>query len=206
MTKVLYIEASPRKKRSSSIAVANTFLDSYKAVHPQDEIITVDLWKKELPPFDGDAIDAKYAVMHKQPHTAEQAKAWKAVVDIIEEFKDADKYIISLPMWNFGIPYKLKHYIDLVVQPGLTFSFSPETGYKGLVTGKKIQLIYARGGAYGSGTGAEFLDLQTQYMKTILGFIGFENIDAILVEPTLSGGPEVLKAAKEEAERAAKKF
>ena len=55
---------------------------------------------------------------------------------IAEHFKSADKYVFSLPMWNFGIPYKLKHFIDVLVQPGLTFSFSPETGYKGLVTGK----------------------------------------------------------------------
>lgn len=210
MAKVLYIEASPRKKRSSSIAVANTFLESYKAHNPRDEIHTVDLWKKELPAFDEDAIDAKFAIMHKQPHTAAEAAAWKAVVDVIEEFKSADKYVISLPMWNFGIPYKLKHYIDVLVQPGLTFSFSPAEGYKGLVTGKKIQLIYARGGAYGSGTGAEFLDLQTSYMKTILGFIGFDAIGSILVEPTLAGTPDekekMLKAAKVEAERAAKEF
>ena len=52
-------------------------------------------------------------------------------------------------MWNFGIPYILKHYIDLIVQPGLTFSFSPSEGYKGLVTGKPVTVVYARGGAYG---------------------------------------------------------
>jgi FMN-dependent NADH-azoreductase len=210
MTKILYIEASPRKKRSSSIAVATTFLNSYKALHPQDQIITVDLWKKKLPPFDGDVIDAKYAIMHGKTHTEEQAIAWKAVVDVIDEFKSADKYVISLPMWNFGIPYILKHYIDVLVQPGYTFSFSPKEGYKGLVTGKKIQLIYARGGAYGAETGAQNLDLQTSYMKTILGFIGFDNFGQILVEPTLAGSPEekekILKEANEKAMQAAQAF
>jgi len=28
-------------------------------------------------------------------------------------------------MWNFGIPYKLKQWFDLIVQPGLTFGFDP---------------------------------------------------------------------------------
>lgn len=48
----------------------------------------------------------------------------KNVEDVIEQFTAADKYLFSLPMWNFGIPYKLKHYIDVIVQPGYTFSFT----------------------------------------------------------------------------------
>src|SRR5262245_62039207 len=155
MTRLLYIEASPRKQRSSSIAVSKVFLDEYKSRNPQDEIVTIDLWKKELPVFDGDVIDAKYAILHGKPHTEAQKNAWTAVEELIAEFKSADKYVLSLPMWNFGIPYKLKHYIDLLVQPGYTFSFSPQEGYKGMVIGKKILMIYARGGAYGVETGTQ---------------------------------------------------
>jgi FMN-dependent NADH-azoreductase len=84
----------------------------------------------------------------------------------------------------------LKKYIDILVQPGLTFTYSPAEGYKGLVTGKPALLVLARGGAYGPGTGAESLDLQKPYLETILRFIGFTEIDTILVEPTLMGGRE----------------
>jgi FMN-dependent NADH-azoreductase len=89
-------------------------------------------------------------------------------------------------MWNFGIPYKLKHYIDIIVQPGYTFSFSPEEGYKGLVTGKPIAAIYARGGAYGPDTGMASYDLQKTYLELVLGFIGFSDFQAIAVEETLA--------------------
>ena len=146
MAKLLYIESSPRKKCSSSIAVASTFLDTYRKTHPQDQIEVIDLWHKELPPFDGDVIDAKYAIMHQQPHTPEQINAWKKVEELIAEFKSADKYLFSLPMWNFGIPYKLKHYLDLLVQPGYAFTITPQGEYQGLVTGKKVALVYSRGG------------------------------------------------------------
>ena len=54
----------------------------------------------------------------------------------IEQFVNADKFLLAIPMWNFGIPYRLKQYLDVILQPGYTFSFSPETGYSGLVTGK----------------------------------------------------------------------
>lgn len=205
MAKVLYIEASPRKKRSASIAVANTFLDEYRRSHPQDEIITIDLWKKELPRFAEDTIDAKYAIMHNQKHTPEQAKAWKNVENVIAEFVNADKYIISTPMWNFSIPYKLKHYIDVLVQPTYTFEITKSGGYNGLVVGKKMLIIYASGGAYSAGSGAEQLDFQRKYMNTIMGFIGFKDIGSIIVEPTL-GSQEQKTAALTAAHAAAKQI
>lgn len=209
MAKLLHIEASPRGKRSASVTVAQHFIDSYLAAHPGDTAETLDLWHAGLPEFDGATIDAKYAVLHGQKHTPEQLQAWQAVVKIADHFKSADKYLFSLPMWNFGIPYKLKHFIDVLLQPGLTFSFSPETGYKGLVTGKPVIAVYARGGAYGAGTGMEAYDAQSTYLKQALGFIGFTGIKEIFVEPTLASPTskdEVVAAAKLKATELASAF
>ena len=210
MARLLYIESSPRKERSTSIEVAKAFLKDYQASHPKDEIKTIDLWKKELPPFDGDVIDSKYAILNGQSHTDAQKKAWKAVEDIITDFKSADKYLISIPMWNFGIPYKLKHFFDVIVQPGYTFSYIPQEGYKGLVTGKNLAIVYARGGSYPAGSEAQNLDLQTSYMNTILGFIGFKDIKEIIVEPTLGANPEqrneLINKAKQQAKKEAEAF
>jgi FMN-dependent NADH-azoreductase len=93
-------------------------------------------------------------------------------------------------MWNFGIPYRLKQYIDIITQPGLTFSYDPEKGYTGLVTGKPVLFVLARGGEYPEGTPAVAFDHQTSYLKTIFAFMGFTDMSAILVEPTLMAGPE----------------
>src|SRR6476661_3812512 len=186
MSKLLYIEASPRKSRSKSIEVANLFLSTLQKANSAVEVDKLDLWSTELPSFDGATVEAKYAVLQGQPHTPEQAKAWKRVTEVIERFKSADSYLFSLPMWNFGVPYVLKHYIDVIVQPGLTFSFSPSEGYKGLVTGKKAVAVYARGGDYGPGTGAEGYDLQSKALGGILGFIGLTDVTSIFVEPTLA--------------------
>lgn len=201
MAKLLYIESSPRKNRSKSIAVANAFLDSYRAAHPDDEVVTLDLWSKSLPEFDGFTIDAKYQVLHGQGFSPEQEQAWQKVVELCDEFKSADKFVISLPMWNFGIPYKLKHYIDLIAQPGQTFSFDPQTGYTGLVTGKPAVVIYARGGAYGS-EAAKGMDLQKGYMDLLLGFLGITDVRSILIEPTLAAPEEVAKTEATAADTA----
>ena len=191
MSKLLYIKASPRGERSHSIAVADAFIEAYRQENPDDEIMTIDLFKKELPAFDGARVNAKYAVLHGNEPTPEDKKAWAEVESIIEEFKGADKYVFAIPMWNFGIPYRLKQYIDLIVQPGYTFSFSPEKGYGGLMKGKPALVVYARGGDYAPGTPAEGMDMQKSYMDGILGFIGFEDIRSVIVEPMLAGGPDM---------------
>lgn len=200
MAKLLYIESSPRKARSKSINVAKAFLDAYQAANPGDEIVVIDLWKKQLPDVDGPTLDAKYQVLHGQDFDADQAKAWQRVVEVCDEFKSGDKYLISLPMWNFGIPYKLKHYIDVIAQPGQTFAFDPATGYSGLVTGKPVAVIYARGGAYGGE--ASSMDHQKPYVEQILGFFGFTDIHSIIIEPTLAA-PDDVAATEEAATRSA---
>jgi len=202
MAKLLYIEASPRKDRSRSIRVARAFLAAHQKSHPNDSVETLDLWATTLPPFHGPTIEAKYAILQGESHTPEQAQAWESVVDVIEHFKSADKYLFSSPMWNFGVPYVLKHYIDVLIQPGLTFSFDPATGYKGLVTGRKAVAIYARGGAYSPGTGMEDYDLQSKTIAGIFGFIGITDLVNIFVEPTL-GPAEVTEAGLAKAEELA---
>jgi FMN-dependent NADH-azoreductase len=139
--------------------------------------------------------------MQGKSHTEAQKQAWKQVEGIIQEFKSADKYVFSLPMWNYGIPYKLKHYIDIIAQPSYTFSFSPETGYKGLVTNKNALLIYARGGTFG--VEREAFDFQKPYMETFLKFIGFDNLNSIVIEPTLGNSA---KKAEEQAKQLALTF
>ena len=196
MSKLLHVEASPRKGRSSSIAVAQAFLKAYETANPGDEVETLDLWSADLPEFEGDTLNAKYRLLTGQEHTAEEAAAWAAVVKTFGHFNSADKYLLSLPMWNFGLPYKLKHYLDVIIQPGLSFSFSPETGYTGLITGKPAAVVYSRGGAYGADSGGAQMDFQKPYLELALGFMGFTDIRPIVVEPTLARGPEGAAKAK----------
>lgn len=209
MAKLLYIQASPRGGRSKSIQVADAFRDAYRQANPGDAVVTIDLFRKDLPVFDGPALDAKYAIMHGLAPTTEQTEAWKAVEAVIAEFVSADKYLLAVPMWNFGIPYRLKQYIDILVQPGYTFSFSPEAGYEGLVKGKPCMIAFARGGDY-SQADPNAVDFQKRYLEQVLGFIGITDVCSVIAQPTLEGGPDAAKAATEaaiaEAEEMGKTF
>jgi len=205
MSTLLYIQSSPRGQRSKSITVADAFVKTYKQKHPDDKIVTLNIFKEKLPAFDGLTVQAKYTILHGQKHSKEELQVWKKVEKVIEQFKSADKYVLAVPMWNFGIPYRLKQYIDILVQPGYTFSYSPETGYKGLLTGKPLLAVYARGGEYPPGSPGEALDMQTKYLQLILGFIGFTNICSVIVEPTLQGSAEAIEVKVQQAVDAARK-
>ena len=189
MSKLLYIQASPRGARSKSTQVADAFVEARKACHADEQVRTVNLFEADLPTFDGLAVQAKYTILHGQQPSAEELEAWRAVERVIDEFKSADRYLLAVPMWNFGIPYRLKQYLDILIQPTYTFNFSPEAGYAGLVTGRPIVVVYARGGEYSSPEAAG-LDYQQPYLEMVLKFIGFTDIHSIIVEPTLMQGPD----------------
>ncbi len=203
MTRLLYIQASPRGPRSKAIQVADAFVDTYKTKHHADTVEVFNVFTADLPAFDGDTVQGKYNIMHGKPHSAQEKHAWDAVLKVIDHFKSADKYIFAVPMWNFNIPYRLKQYIDVIVQPGQTFT-TTDKGYEGLVKGKPAMVVYARGGAY---TGpAESYDQQKRYVEQILGFIGFTAIQSLVVEPTLHGTPEAIEAMIEERRLEARKL
>lgn len=206
MSKLLYIQASPRAQRSHSIAVADAFIETYKRKHSEDKIVTLNVFDTSIPNFDGLAVQAKYTILHGRSHSKEELEVWKNVEKVIEQFTSADKYVLAVPMWNFSIPYRLKQYIDLLVQPGYTFTYSEDKGYEGLIVGKPLLAVYARGGEYPAGSEAEAFDLQTKYVELIFRFMGFENMRSVVVEPTLQAGPDVAKSRQQEAIDKARKI
>jgi FMN-dependent NADH-azoreductase len=189
MAKVLHIKVSPRGERSMSSKAAAVLLEAYKQANPVDEVEELDLWEIDLPAVNGATLSAKYRILHGEKHTPEEADAWADVTACADHFKSADKYVISLPMWNFGIPYRLKHYLDVIVQPTLTFSFSPESGYQGLVGDKPAVVISSRGSAYEGDLAA--MDHQRPYVTQILGFMGITNVREIVIQPTLASPDQV---------------
>ncbi len=210
MANLLYIKASPRTGRSHSIAVADAFVESYLQTNQNDNIMTIDIFKKPLPAFNSQAASAKYKIMHGEEHSPQDQQIWGEIVSVIDEFKSADKYIMAVPMWNFSIPYRLKQYIDVIVQPGYTFSVDQDGNYEGLVQDKPVFITYARGGEYTHDTNKEAFDLQKKYLELILAFIGFSDIRSVVVEPTLAGGVDITKQrlaeAIEKARKMAKEF
>jgi FMN-dependent NADH-azoreductase len=195
---VLYIEASPLDQRSHTSAVARGFIEAYRSARPDDAIETIRLWDQDLPPFDGATIEAKFAVLRKQEFTPLQQQKWRAVQAVSRRFNSADKYVFSVPMWNFGVPYKLKHYIDVVTLAGENWTWSRENGYRALLSGKRALLIYSSANPYELTQPPHGADFQKPYLRHWLSFIGVHDIEEINVAPTLAD-PTLVAQVKHEA-------
>jgi len=55
--------------------------------------------------------------------------------------------------------------------------------------------VYARGGEYTADAKAKALDYQKSYFETWLSFIGFQDIQSVVIEPTL-GAPDAVERVK----------
>lgn len=186
MTRLLYIKASPRGEASRSIAVADAYLEAFSARTPGLQVDVIDLWDVGLPEFDGDRAKAKLTVFGGGVNEGAQASLWDEISTIAHRFASADRYLFAIPMWNGGIPYKLKQYIDVIHQPGLTFGFDPDKGYSGLLGNKKATLVYTSG-AYSQAfpSPAFGVDHQSTYMRAWLNQAGVTDIQEIRYQPTI---------------------
>ena len=186
MTTLLHISASPRGTASESRAIAATFLEAYRHTHADDEILEWDLWDGTLPGFGPAAAAAKMAVFAGADPQGDEARAWRAATDTFRRFAAADRYLFSVPMWNAGVPYILKQFIDVVSQPGLVFGFDPEHGYTGLLRDKKAAVIYTSA-VYGPGRGPAFgADFQRPFFDDWLRWAGVADVTGIEFRPDLA--------------------
>lgn len=204
MTTLLHLSASPRGERSESLAIARTFLDSFRAAFPHVDVETFDLWDGSLPSFGPAAAAAKMAVFAGAELDSDEAAAWRAARDTFQRYDAADLYLFSVPMWNHSVPYVLKQFIDVVSQPGMVFGFDPAEGYAGLLTGKKAAVIYS-GAVYGPGRGAAFgQDFLTPYFDGWLRWTGIDDVTSIHFQPNLAtDDPEPGRRAAHAAARRA---
>lgn len=206
MDKLLYIQASPLKEESFSIRAADSFLEKYQQVHPGDTVHRLNLFDADLPPFDGVRAKAKVAIMQGEKLAENERKAWDDVENLINQFKQADKYVFAVPMWNFSIPYALKLYIDHIVQPGYTFDPMGEKGNTGLVKNKSAFVAYARGGEYRLGSEGDPFDHQKSYLEAVFNFIGLKDVSSVVVQPTLSKGIQIAEETLQKAQQTAREL
>lgn len=119
---------------------------------------------------------------------------------LIAEVQAADIVIIASAMINFSIPSTLKTWLDYIVRAGKTFSYATGSPV-GLVTGKRVVLVEAKGGVYSEGPMKAF-DYQQPYLRFMLGFMGMTDVEVIHVEGVNSGADAAKKAIEAAGVRA----
>ncbi len=101
----------------------------------------------------------------------------KLADELIEEVKAADIIVLGVPMYNFGVPSELKSWFDHIARAKVTFEYTAH-GPVGLLKNKKVYVVTTRGGIHkGQST-----DTETPFLKTILGFVGLDDVEFIYAE------------------------
>jgi FMN-dependent NADH-azoreductase len=209
MPTLLHISASPLSDRSFSGRIGDAFVASWKATNPEGVVDTLNLWTEALPAFDAQAATWKLNTLAGAAATPETDAAYTRIRGVADRFLAADAYLISCPMWNFGVPYPLKHYIDVLVQPGLTYGFDPARGFFGLVPNRPVQLVLTRGGSFAPGAPFNHLEFQRPYLEGVLGFIGLTDVRTVVMDCTAYGpavSDPLLEQAIQEAASSAQAF
>jgi FMN-dependent NADH-azoreductase len=178
MPALLHIDSSPRRG-SISRQVSAEFANAWRTAEPDGAYVYRDLAAAPVPHID----DAQIEIMHRLERegireldlardaaasSAEQA-SWAVTWPLVEELLVADTIVLGVPMYNFSVPSTFKAWFDrMLIAPLIA---DPATG-RGPLSGKKVVVASARGGAYGPGTPRHASDFQEPYLKAALGMIG----------------------------------
>jgi FMN-dependent NADH-azoreductase len=177
--KLLHVIASPRLDGSTTLQISEALLTGLAERFPGAEVETLDLFQADLPAIAGTNIEAKYTLLSGQPINSDHADSWAQIEREIERFRSADAYVISAPMWNFGVPYALKYYIDCIVQPGYLFRFNAQGYPEGMLADKRMVVVSASGSDYSAESPMHALNFHEPYLRAIFGFVGVTDVSFI---------------------------
>lgn len=194
MTKLLIVTSSALGDASVSNRLVRELVDRIRERDPGLETVVRDLGSAPVPHLTPDTVSA----IRGTP-ASEAGRETLALSDaLISEIEAADIVVIGSPMYNFGIASTLKAWFDHVLRAGVTFRYT-EAGPEGLVRGKKAVVIETRAGFYSDGPAAA-MDSQEPHLRTMLGFIGIDDVTWVRAEK-LAFGPDAASEAIDAAAR-----
>lgn len=189
---ILVVSSSANGDASVSGGLAARFVDDLTTANPAAHIVLRDVGANPLPHLTAGTV----AAIKGEPATPAEREARALSDALVAELQAADLIVIASPMYNFGMSSTLKAWFDHVLRAGLTFRYTAE-GPEGLLTGKKVVVIESRAGFYSEGAGAA-MDGQEPHIRTLLGFMGLDDVTYVRAEK-LAFGPEAAEAAIVEA-------
>ncbi|MEA3062607.1 MAG: FMN-dependent NADH-azoreductase [Sphingomonadales bacterium] len=200
MANILVIDSAATGGASVSRKLTRALADTLQRRDPAARIVRRDVGAEPIPHLSEATVPAIRSGLAETP---EAKRALALSNALIAELKAADVIVIGAPMYNFGMPSTLKAWFDHVLRAGITFRYS-EAGPEGLVTGKKAIVVEARAGLYSEGPAAA-MDSQEPHLRTLLGFMGIDDVTFVRAEK-LAFGSDAAAAAIADAIGALESF
>ncbi len=182
--KLLEIQSSVREAGSISRDLSQVFIQAWQQAHDASPS-PIEHRKRDVgltPPAHPTALWTQANYLPPESRSPEMLQALSESETLIEELLWADHLLFGVPMYNFSVPATLKAYIDNVVRINRTFAFDPSNHrYQGLASGRKALIITPSAGDFVVGTPLGHLNFCDSYLRSLLGFIGIEDITVVAV-------------------------
>jgi FMN-dependent NADH-azoreductase len=195
MTTILQLNSSLSGESGLSSRLASDFSTALAGA-TGTAVVVRDLARQPLPHLTAERF-AAFATPVSERSLEQQRHVAESDV-LIEELRHADVLVLGVPMYNFGVPSTLKAYFDHVARAGVSFRYTPD-GPVGLLGTKRAYVFATRGGRYAGTDG----DLQTQYLRKVLGFIGIRDVEFVYAEGLSLGAEQRERAVAVALERIA---
>lgn len=183
MTTLLHINASARNGRSLSRKLSGAFIDAWRALEPDAQIITRDVGAHPPPIITEEWIAAVFAA--QETITPAQREQLRLSDELIDELDRADLIVIGTPMYNYGMPASLKSWFDKVIRINKTFTFDLARGdfpLEPIMRGKKLVILSAHGEfGFGPGGVREKMNHLETHIRTCAHYLGVEESHAISI-------------------------
>ena len=169
--RVLRLDVSANPGDSSSRKLGNYLLRQLQQGNPAMETRERDL-NTGLSFIDSNWIAANFTA--KEERDEYQSAHLELSDQLIAELNWANHFVLTTPMYNFGVPGTLKAWIDLVCRAEVTFRYG-ENGAEGLLKGKRVDIVITTGGAPLDSP----VDFVSGYLRQVFNFIGINDINII---------------------------
>jgi FMN-dependent NADH-azoreductase len=189
---LLRVDSSIRDDGSVSRAVADSVQAAWLAEHPDGRVITRELGLTPLPIESWPLAATAARGLPVEQWTDQHKQAVALAEQLVNEVLSADAFLVTAPLYNFGVPATLKIWLDLLFT-------RPELSPYGDVplAGKPAVLVVARGGGYGEGTPRAGWDHSTPWLQRVFGEVFKLDLRTIEAELTLAESVPAMEGLRE---------
>lgn len=188
MKKLLYITVNSKPEElSASKTVGRTFVNKFLENHKDFILEELDLYQCHIPRLEYEYFEKRNCMIKEEDFSKlneKQQEEVHKIVKLVDQFKEADLYVIAAPMWSLSFPAPLKEYIDCIVMDGKTIKIS-ENKMEGLLNDKPRAMVYIQSsGAPIPWMLRSIFNKGLDYVRDIMKYIGIKKFEELLVDGT----------------------
>ncbi|WP_346921046.1 FMN-dependent NADH-azoreductase [Clostridium sp. UBA7339] len=188
MKKLLYITVNSKPEElSASKTVGRAFVNKFLEKHKEFILEELDLYQCHIPRLEYEYFEKRNCMIKEEDFSKlneKQQEEVHKIVKLVEQFKEADLYVIAAPMWSLSFPAPLKEYIDCIVMDGKTIKIS-ENKMEGLLNDKPRAMVYIQSsGAPIPWMLRSIFNKGLDYVRDIMKYIGIKKFEELLVDGT----------------------